>query len=65
MTSDEAIIIAAGVGSLPGWGAVAMALYTQRRALPRQTADLKQHIDSSAAPADAGAVLAWGEDHVH
>jgi hypothetical protein len=49
VNSDEAIIIAAAVGSLPGWGAFGMAIYTQRRALPKQTAQLKDHIDSATA----------------
>lgn len=63
MTSDEAIIIAAGVGSLPAWAALAVSLHTQRRTLPAQTSELKQHIDATGtAPPEPGPVPAWGDD---
>lgn len=44
------MLLAAAIGSAPGWGAFAVSVYTQRRALPRQTAQLKQHIDVAASP---------------
>lgn len=53
MTTDTAIIVAAGVGSLPAWGALGMSIYTQKRALPKQTAELKNHIDSTTTAAPA------------
>lgn len=60
MSTSEAMILAAGIGSLPAWAALAVSLHTQRRTLPQQTSELKQHIDSTGtAPADP--ILAWGE----
>jgi hypothetical protein len=63
VTNEQAIIVAAVVGSLPAWAALYVSLHTQRKTLPAQTTEIKQHIDSSAAPADAGQVLARGDAH--
>lgn len=52
MSNGTAMILAALIGSAPGWGAFGMAIYTQRRALPKQTRQLKAHIDA-AVPAPA------------
>ena len=49
MTTDEAMVIAAGVGSLPAWAALGVSLYTQRRGLPNQTAELKAHINTATS----------------
>jgi len=69
VTSDEAIIIAAGVSSLPAWAALAVSLHTQRRTLPAQTSELKQHVDDTlAVPASSQSLVfdsAATEEAVH
>lgn len=67
MTSESAVIIAAAIGSSPGWASwLSMRaqrrelasqrreLASQRRALDLQTDDLKQHITTALTPNAAG-----------